>query len=99
MDATLRAGLCARSGGFAPRNTPHFLRDAEADAIELARRFGVARLNDYRDMFNLRRFSSMVDVNPDPQACSACGSVGGVTPSHFSATSVQLQCNFSVTRA
>ena len=71
VDATLRASLCAASGGFAARNTPQFLRDAEAEAIELGRRFGVARLNDYRDMFKLSRFESMEDINPDPQVAAS----------------------------
>ncbi len=70
VDATLRASLCAASGGFSARNTPQFLRDAEAEAIELGRRFGVARLNDYRDMFQLSRFESMEDINPDPQVAA-----------------------------
>ena len=48
--AALRDAMTAPSGAFAARNTPRYLRRAEAAAIEAGRRFGVARLNDDRPL-------------------------------------------------
>ncbi|CRK31341.1 hypothetical protein BN1723_015743 [Verticillium longisporum] len=53
------------------RNIPRVLKAVEMLGIQQSRGWGVASLNEFREFFKLKPYSSFADVNPDPSIAEA----------------------------
>ncbi|KAF4545835.1 Heme peroxidase family protein [Lasiodiplodia theobromae] len=65
------------AGAFGARNTPAALKVIEVLGIEQGRRWGLASLNEFRNFFGLKQFSSFEEINPDPGVAQALKALYG----------------------
>ncbi|KAI0792157.1 linoleate diol synthase [Abortiporus biennis] len=65
------------AGAFKARGTPHIMRLHEIMGIEQNRRWGVCSLNDFRAFLGLKRYSTFLEWNSDPEIASAAEKLYG----------------------
>ncbi|KAG8794414.1 hypothetical protein FRC17_008302, partial [Serendipita sp. 399] len=66
MDATAHP-----AGAFGARGTPAVMRTVEIMTIQMARRWGVCTLNEFRKSLGLRPYTSFQEWNPNPEIWTA----------------------------
>jgi len=57
-------------GAFGANRVPDILRSVEILGIIQARKWQAASLNEFREFFELRRYETFEDINPDPYVSS-----------------------------
>ncbi|KAK7686255.1 hypothetical protein QCA50_010475 [Cerrena zonata] len=65
------------AGAFKARGTPHIMRLHEIMGIEQNRRWGVCSLNDFRTFLGLKRYSTFLEWNSDPDVAAAAEKLYG----------------------
>lgn len=68
----LTAATDTVSGAFGARNTPVALKAVEMLGINQGRQWGLASLNEFRQFFKLKPFTSFKDINSQPGIAEAC---------------------------
>lgn len=53
-------------GGFGANNVPDILKTVEILGIVQARKWQVASLNEFREFFDLKKYTTFEEINPDP---------------------------------
>lgn len=67
----LKAGTDNVAGAYGARNIPPALKAIEILGIEQGRRWGLASLNEFREFFNLKPFSTFKEINSQPGIAEA----------------------------
>ncbi|KZT10132.1 linoleate diol synthase [Laetiporus sulphureus 93-53] len=65
------------AAAFKARGTPHVMRLHEIMGIESNRKWGCCSLNDFRQFIGLKRYSSFLEWNPDPEVAAAAEKLYG----------------------
>ncbi|KAH6976751.1 heme peroxidase family protein [Ilyonectria destructans] len=73
----LQAATESVAGAFGARNIPRVLKVVEIYGIQQGREWGLASLNELREFFKLKPYSSFTDVNPDPSIAEALEALYG----------------------
>lgn len=68
----LTAATDTVSGAFGARNTPVALKVIEMLGIEQGRQWGLASLNEFRQFFKLKPFTSFKEINSQPGIAETC---------------------------
>lgn len=77
----LTAATDTVSGAFGARNTPVALKAVEMLGINQGREWGLASLNEFRQFFKLKPFTSFKDINSQPGIAEARKSPTALWPS------------------
>ncbi|KAB2572892.1 Psi-producing oxygenase A [Lasiodiplodia theobromae] len=73
----LKAGTDNVAGAYGARNIPPALKAIEILGIEQGRRWGLASLNEFREFFNLKPFSTFKEINSQPGIAEALEALYG----------------------
>ncbi|CAN8096303.1 unnamed protein product [Discula destructiva] len=73
----LTAGTETVAGAFGARNIPPALKAIEILGMQQGRDWGMASLNEFREFFRLKPFTSFTDINSEPGIAEALESLYG----------------------
>ncbi|KAK3937994.1 heme peroxidase [Diplogelasinospora grovesii] len=72
------SGKYSRNGlSFGARNIPRIFKALEVYGIQQGRQWGLATLNEFRQFFKLKPYTTFTDINPDPSVAEALEAMYG----------------------